>query len=196
MMLFNFDAALGQTPPPCPTAPPPITIPYSSSYCVHLPIGYSGCSGWICYCERTIGIYHDIAMTSVTPDPSTACDAMSWRDIILNAEQSLMQSVSHGEHIGPCDGTVHDTLSMNMGSCWNLLTYDPLHPPPSFTIQLCLGNTGWCQIYYSLCSDLGAIEVTEVGSSYIPGDCGISPPGSNGLYQSGTCYQMFFGCPY
>jgi hypothetical protein len=187
LILLIHSTSYGQTPPPCPIAPPPISIPYALSYCYHFTLP-SGCGVEVCWCERTIGTYPDLAITSITPDPGPLCDNMNWKDIITQSNTALLQYRIGGSNHPPCDGPAGDTISTSLGLCsYFSVTYD------AYKMSMCI-NGGWCQTIYTVCTNLGSKWISKVSQVYIPGDCNVPYP-ADGHPTLGQCYQTFTGCP-
>jgi hypothetical protein len=183
-------SAMAQTPPPCPTTPPPVGMPFTHSDCVHLFLP-GGCGVEICWCSRHIGLYDDIMITSITPDISTDCDNTAWRDIITLSNVALLQHLTGTSNPPPCTGYSRDTISSYMGTCWDLTSFGI---PATHVLHLC-DNGGWCHTIYTYCVDLGSLEIYPVSTSCTAGDCTDAAPGDNQPWSSGHCYQVFSQCP-
>ena len=180
--------AFAQTPPPCPPAPPPMSKFYTESYCQDFFLS-TGCKVNICWCQRTIGDYPDIAITSITTTPGPACDNMSWHDIVIESNTKLLQQLMGLTSPGNCDSTGgKDTISVSMGVCYFAsTTYD------AYKLSMC-NNGGWCQTIYTVCMNQGAKWIAAVNHNYITGDCSTPAP-ADGHWTMGQCYLLFSACP-
>ena len=191
LLLLISSIASAQTPPPCPVAPPPIYLPYTTSLCQHVALSVD-CGVTICWCERNVGTYPDMTITSVTPDAGPGCDNLSWKDLLLLARTKLLQFKMATLQPGDCDSLDgQDTLSMSLGLCYNLSVNSNV--PPAYTIANC-SEAGWCQTIYTVCVNLGSKYISAVKHTFTPGNC-TSPPPVAGEWTLGNCYQVFGSCP-